>query len=78
MMKAIVKYYEQAQKAIIGTAKRPDRINFAFLKSQTATHLNKLKQMKFQKPNIDSKQMVQIFASLVDEIGTVFKNLMNR
>ena len=47
MMKAIVRYYELAQKAIIETSKRADRINFAFLKSQTAIQLKKLKDMKF-------------------------------
>lgn len=78
MMKAIVRYYELAQRAIVETAKRPDRINFAFLKSQTATQLNKLKQMKFQSPKVDKKELVEVFANLVDEITSVFKNLMNK
>ncbi len=77
-MKAIVRYYELAQRAIVETAKRPDRINFAFLKSQTATQLNSLKQMKFQDPKVDRKELVEIFANLVDQITTVFKNLMNK
>ena len=78
MMKAIVRYYELAQRAIIETAKRADRINFAFLKSQTGVQLNKLKQMKFQDPKVDRKQLTEIFNNLVDEITTVFKNLMNK
>lgn len=78
MMKAIVRYYELARRAIEETAKRPDRINFAFLKSQTAPQLTKLKNMKFQNPKVDRKELVEVFANLVDEIGTVFKNLMNR
>jgi len=48
------------------------------LKSQTGVQLNKLKQMKFQDPRVDKKQLVEIFANLVDEITTVFKNLMNK
>ena len=78
MMKAIVRYYELAQRAIIETAKRPDRINYAFLKSQTGTQLNKLKQMKFQDPRVDKKQLVESFVNLVDESKTVFKNRMNK
>ena len=78
MMKAIVRYYELAQKAIVETSKRPDRINFAFLKSQTAPQLNKLKNMKFQDPKVDRKELVEIYANLVDEIVTVFKNMMNK
>jgi len=34
--------------------------------------------MKFQDPRVDKKQLVEIFANLVDEITTVFKNLMNK
>ena len=78
MMKAIVRYYELAQKAIIETSKRADRINFAFLKSQTAPQLNKLKNMKFQNPKVDRKELKEIYDSLVDEISTVFKNMMNK
>lgn len=48
------------------------------MKSQTGVQLNKLKQMKFQDPRVDKKQLVEIFANLVDEITTVFKNLMNK
>jgi len=57
MMKAIVSYYELAKKVIMetATAKRSDSINFASLKSQTSTQLNKLKQMKFQNPRVDRK-----------------------
>ena len=77
-MKAIVRYYELAHKAIEETSKRADRINFAFLKSQTATQLTKLKNMKFQSPKVDKKELVEVFANLVDEITTVFKNLMNK
>jgi len=66
MMKAIVRYYEYAHKAIEETAKRPDRINFAFLKTQTATQLTKLKNMKFQNPRVDRKEIVEVFANLVD------------
>lgn len=78
MMKAIVRYYDLAQRAIVETAKRPDRINYAFLKSQTSVQLNKLRQMKFQDPKVDRKQLTEIFNNLVDEITTVFKNLMNK
>mgnify|MGYP000880052805 CR=1 FL=1 len=77
MMKAIVRYYEYAHRAITET-KGQDRINFAFLKSQTATQLTKLKNMKFQDPKVDRKEMVEVFANLVDEITTVFNNLMNK
>ncbi len=77
-MKAIVRYYELAHKAIEETSKRADRINFAILKSQTATQLTKLKNMKFQSPKVDKKELVEVFANLVDEITTVFKNLMNK
>ena len=55
MMKGIVKYYELAHKAIEETAKRPDRINWAFLKTHTAPQLTKLKNMKFQSPKVDRK-----------------------
>jgi hypothetical protein len=34
--------------------------------------------MKFQDPKVDKKQLVEVFRNLVDEITTVFKNLMNR
>ena len=61
MMKAIVRYYDLAQNAIVETSKRADRITYTFLKSQTATQLNKLKQMKFQDPKVDKKQLVLFF-----------------
>ena len=78
MMKAIVSYYELAHKAIEETAKRADRISFALLKQQTGTQLTKLKNMKFQNPKVDRKELVEVYANLVDEISTVFKNLMNK
>ena len=65
-MKCIVRYYEYALKAIIETSKRADRINYAFLKSQTSTQLNKLKNMKFQDPKVDKKELTEIFANLAD------------
>lgn len=66
MMKAIVRYYELAQKAIEETAKRADRISYAFLKQHTGTQLTKLKNMKFQNPKVDRKELVEVFANLVD------------
>ena len=78
MMKCIVKYYELAHKAIEETAKRADRISFALLKQQTGTQLNKLKNMKFKSPKVDRKELVEYYANMVDEISTVFKNLMNK
>lgn len=78
MMRCIIHYFELAQRAIVETSKRADRINFAFLKSQTATQLNKLRQMKFQDPKVDKKEMTAVFVNLTDEISTVFKNLVNR
>lgn len=77
-MRAIVMYYELAHKAIEDTAKRADRISFALLKQQTHVQLNKLKNMKFQNPKVDRKELVEIFANLTEEITTVFKNLMNK
>lgn len=77
-MRCIIHYFELAQRAIVETSKRADRINFAFLKSQTATQLNKLRQMKFQDPKVDKKEMTAVFVNLTDEISTVFKNLVNR
>ena len=78
MMKAIVKYYELAHKAIEQTAKRADRISFALLRQQTGAQLTKLKNMKFQNPKVDRKELIEVFANLCDEITTVFKNLMNK
>jgi vacuolar-type H+-ATPase catalytic subunit A/Vma1 len=78
MMKCIVRYYELAHKAIEETAKRADRISFALLKQQTGVQLTKLKNMKFQDPKVDRKELVEVYARLIDEITTVFKNLMNK
>ncbi len=77
MMKAIVRYYEYAHRAITETSGQ-DKINFAFLKTQTAPQLKALKDMKFIDPKKDRKLLVEAFSNLVDEITTVFKNLMNK
>ena len=34
--------------------------------------------MKFQSPKVDRKELVEVYANLVDEITTVFKNIMNK
>ena len=60
-MKCIVLYYEMAKKCIIETSKRPDRINYAFLKSQTGAQLNKLSKMKFQKPSLSKPELKAYF-----------------
>ena len=80
MMKAIVRYYELAHKAIVQTSKKQgqDRITFANLKQSTSAQLNKLKNMKFENPRVDKKVLVEIFAKLVDEITSVLNNLMNK
>lgn len=78
MMKCIVLYYEMAKKAIIETSKRPDRINYAFLKSQTSAQLNKLSKMKFQKPSLSKQELKAYFVDFSDEITNAFKKLMDR
>jgi len=75
MMKAIVRYYELAQR-IIADSRKGDGINFAFLKSQTGAQLNRLKLMKFQDPRADEKQLAEFFSNLVEEITTAFENLV--
>ncbi len=65
-MKCIVLYYELAKKAIFETAKRPDRINYAFLKSQTSAQMNKLKQMKFENPKQSRNELGAYFAEFID------------
>jgi len=78
MMKCIVHYYELAKKAIYETAKRPDRINYAFLKSQTSAQMNKLKQMKFEDPKGSRQEIQGYFTDFIDEINNAFKKLMDR
>lgn len=65
-MKCIVYYYELAKKAIFETSKRPDRINYAFLKSQTSAQMNKLKQMKFQNPKQTRQELGAYFADFIE------------
>jgi V-type H+-transporting ATPase subunit A len=78
MMKCIVHYFELAKKAIYETAKRPDRINYAFLKSQTSAQMNKLKQMKFEDPKGSRQEIQGYFTDFIDEINNAFKKLMDR
>lgn len=56
-MKAIVRYYEYAHRAITETSGQ-DKINFAFLKTQTGAQLKALKDMKFVDPKMDRKLLV--------------------
>jgi len=78
MMKAIVRYYELAQKAIVETSKRADRISHDLLKNQTKVQIDKLKSTNRVNPKLDKKEIVQHYADLCDEISTVFKNMMNK
>lgn len=78
MMKCIVTYFELAKKAIVQTSKRADRINYAFLKSQTSAQMNKLKQMKFENPKQTRQEINAYFQEFIDEINNAFKKLMDR
>ena len=78
MMKAIVRYYELAHKAIEETAKRADRISYALLKQQTATQLTKLKNMKFQSPKVDRKELIEVYATLVAAISSISSSSRSR
>ncbi len=55
MMKCIVTYFELAKKAIVETSKKADKITYSFLKNETQSQFNGLKNMKFQIPT-QSKQ----------------------
>lgn len=78
MMKAIVRYYEYAHKALTENQSGHDKITYSYLRSQTQAQLKALKDMKFIDPKKDRKVLVEQFATLVERITTVFKNMMNK
>ncbi len=75
-MKCIVTYYELATRAIVETSKKSDKITYSFLKNETQSQFNGLKNMKFQSPTQGKQELNNFFKNFLDEIVTAFKKLM--
>lgn len=78
MMKCIVTYYELATKAIVETSKKADKITYSFLKNETQSQFNQLKNMKFQIPTQSKQDLNNYFRGFLDEIVSAFKKLMEK
>lgn len=78
MMKCIVTYYELATKAIVETSKKADKITYGYLKTETQSQFNQLKNMKFQSPNQSKQELGNYFRGFLDEIVSAFKKLMEK
>ncbi len=65
-MKCIVTYYELATKAIVETSKKADKITYGYLKNETQSQFNQLKNMKFQSPNQSKQELNNWFRGFLD------------
>lgn len=60
------------------TSKKADKITYTYLKNETQSQFNQLKNMKFQIPTQSKQDLNNYFRGFLDEIVTAFKKLMEK
>ena len=76
MMKCIVRFFENAKKAINESMKSDKKISWAIINNSIEKHLLELSQMKFQDPLQPKADCDAYFVNLHDEIDAEFRKLM--
>ena len=76
MMKAIVKFFENAKRAINESLKSERKISWAIINNSIEKQLLELSQMKFKDPKIPQEEMMRYFTDLYEQIDNEFRRLM--
>lgn len=76
MMKAIVKFFENAKRAIGESQRSEKKISWAIINNSIEKQLLELSQMKFKDPMIPQQEMMKYFSNLNEEIDNEFRRLM--
>jgi len=77
MMKAIVKFFENAKRAIAESVRSEKKISWAVISSSIEPQLLQLSQMKFKDPKIPMAEMLKYFTNLNEEIDNEFRRLLH-
>ena len=76
MMKCIVRYFDNAKRAINESLKSDRKISWAIIASSVEKPLYELTQMKFKNPKISREEMQKYFTDLYEDIDNDFRRLM--
>ena len=76
MMKCIVKFFDNAKRAISESVKSEKKISWAVINNSIEKQLIELSQMKFKDPKIPREDMVKYFVNLAEEIDNEFRRLL--
>lgn len=76
MMKCIVRFFENAKRAINDSSKSEKKISWAIIANSVDKPLYELTQMKFKDPKIPRTEMDKHFNNLYEEIDNEFRRLL--
>lgn len=76
MMKCIVRFFENAKRAINESIKSEKKISWAIISNSVEKQLLELSQMKFKDPRISQADMIKYFTDLADAIDNEFRRLL--
>jgi V-type H+-transporting ATPase subunit A len=76
MMKAIVRFFENAKRIINDSSKSERKISWAIIQNSIEKLFLELSQMKFKDPKIPQADMVSYFEVLVEDIDNEFRKLL--
>ena len=75
-MKCIVRFFDNAKKAINESIKSDKKISWAIIANAVEKPLYELTQMKFKDPKIPKEEMIKYFNDLYEEIDNEFRRLL--
>ena len=76
MMKCIVKFFDNAKRAISESVKSERKISWAIINNSIEKQLLALSAMKFKDPKIPKDEMIKYFVDLAEEIDNEFRRLL--
>ena len=76
MMKCIVRFFENAKKAISDSSKSDRKISWAIINNSIEKQFLELSQMKFKDPKLPKEEMNGYFAELLEDIDNEFRKLL--
>lgn len=76
MMKCIVRFFDNAKKAINESVKSDKKISWGIIANAIEKPLYELTQMKFKDPRIPKEDMLKYFAELYEDIDNAFRRLL--
>ena len=76
MMKCIVRFFENAKRAIVDSSKSDKKVSWAIISNAVDKPFYELTQMKFQDPKTPQEEMNKYFTDLYDDIDNGFRKLL--